>query len=56
MLLHTLGISTDVLLEKQQQHLSFLSDVSRGDPRKAFQYLSFSDRLDVAEKLLLEGI
>jgi hypothetical protein len=55
-LLHTLGISTDVLLEKQQQHLSFLSDVSRGDPRKAFQYLSYSDRLDVAEKLLLEGI
>jgi hypothetical protein len=53
-LLHTLGISTDVLLEKQQQHLSFLSDVSRGDPRKAFQYLSYSDRLDVAEKLRQE--
>ncbi|KAL1793219.1 hypothetical protein ACET3X_008201 [Alternaria dauci] len=55
-LLHTLGISTKMLLEKQQQHLSFLNNVSKGDPRAAFQYLSYSDRIDVAEKLLLEGI
>jgi hypothetical protein len=55
-LLHTLGISTGTLLQKQQQYLNFLNSVSRGDPVPAFQFLSYHDRLDLAEKLLLEGI
>lgn len=55
-LLHTLGISTEVLLQKQQQHLNFLSNVAQGDARAAFQFLSYCERTDLAEKLLLEGI
>jgi hypothetical protein len=55
-LLHTLGISEEVLLQKQQQHLNFLRDVSHGDSRAAFQFLSYYDRTDLAEKLLLEGV
>ncbi len=55
-LLHTLGISADMLLQKQQQHLDFLGNVSRGDPRAAFQYLSYCNRLDLAEELLLKGV
>ncbi|KAI4619576.1 uncharacterized protein J4E87_007466 [Alternaria ethzedia] len=55
-LLHTLGISADILLDKQQQHLHFLNNVSQGNPGAAFQYLSYSGRLDLAERLLLEGI
>ena len=54
-LLHTLGISTEMLLRKQQQHLDFLDAVSRADPQAAFQFLSYCDRIDLAEKLLLEG-
>lgn len=55
-LLQTLGISEEMLLRKQQQHLDFLSNVSRGDSRAVFQFLSYCDRIDLAEKLLLEGI
>jgi hypothetical protein len=55
-LLHTLGISQDMLLEKQRQHLEFLQSVSRGNVRAAFQFLSHCDRIDLAEKLLLDGV
>ncbi|KAF1948166.1 RdRP-domain-containing protein [Byssothecium circinans] len=54
-LLHTLGVSEEMLLRKQQQHLDFLSNVSQGDSRAAFQFLSYCDRINLAEKLLLEG-
>jgi hypothetical protein len=54
-LLHALGVSTDMLLRKQEQYLEFLSNVSQGDSRAAFQFLSYYDRIDLAEKLLLEG-
>ena len=54
-LLHTLGISAEMLLRKQQRHLDFLRNVSQGDSRAAFQFLSYCDRIDLAEKLLLEG-
>ncbi|KAJ4288053.1 hypothetical protein N0V90_012070 [Kalmusia sp. IMI 367209] len=55
-LLHTLGISQNTLLRKQHEHLKFLQNVSRGDSRAAFQFLSYSSRLDLAERLLLDGI
>ena len=55
MLLHTLGISQETLLAKQAQYLTFLQDVDKGDPRAAFQFLSYIDRTGVAEKLLLDG-
>ena len=56
MLLHTLGISEETLLAKQAEHLTFLEDVHKGDPRAAFQFLSYLDRTEIAEKLLLDGI
>jgi hypothetical protein len=55
-LLHTLGISAETLLRKQQQHLDFLSNVAQGDSRAAFQFLSYCEKMDLAEKLLLEGV
>ncbi|KAF2026561.1 RdRP-domain-containing protein [Setomelanomma holmii] len=55
-LLHTLGISQETLLAKQAQHLAFLQDVHKGNSRAAFQFLSYIDRTEVAEKLLLEGL
>ena len=56
MLLHTLGISEGTLLTKQAQHLTFLEDVNKGDPRAAFQFVSYLDRTEIAEKLLLDGV
>lgn len=55
-LLRTLGISSETLLRKQNEHLRFLQTVHSGDPRAAFQFLSYCDRIDLAEKLLLDGI
>ncbi|KAH8733141.1 RNA dependent RNA polymerase-domain-containing protein [Phaeosphaeriaceae sp. PMI808] len=55
-LLYTLGISQEMLLAKQAEHLKFLQNVSQGDPRAAFQFLSYISRIDLAEKLLLEGL
>ncbi|KAH6203534.1 RNA-directed RNA polymerase [Parastagonospora nodorum] len=54
-LLHTLGISEKTLLAKQTQHLDFIQNVQGGDPRSAFQFLSYINRTELAEKLLLEG-
>ncbi|RYP23845.1 hypothetical protein DL765_000922 [Monosporascus sp. GIB2] len=55
-LLHTLGISQDTLLRRQQEHLEFIRNVSHGNSRAAFQFLSYCNRLDLAEKLLLDGV
>ncbi|KAF2653643.1 RdRP-domain-containing protein [Lophiostoma macrostomum CBS 122681] len=54
-LLHALGISQDVLLSKQKQHLEWLQSVSQGDVRAAFQFFSFINRMDLTEKLLFKG-
>jgi hypothetical protein len=55
-LLHTLGISPETLLAKQAQHLEFLRNVYQGDFRAAFQFLSYMDHTELAEKLLLQGL
>lgn len=55
-LLHTLGVSSETLLLKQAQHLDFLQMASKGDVRATFQFLSYVNRVDLAEKLLLDGI
>jgi hypothetical protein len=55
-LLSTLGITQETLLQKQNDHLVFLQNVDRGDCRTAFQFLSYCDRFDVAEKMLYDGI
>lgn len=54
--MHTLGISQDTLLQRQQEHLTFLRNVGHGDSRAAFQFLSYCERLDLTEKLLLDGV
>lgn len=56
MLLSTLGIAQETLLQKQKDHLEFLQNVSRGDCRAAFQFLSYHHRFDTAERLLYDGI
>jgi hypothetical protein len=55
-LLHTLGISQETLLLKQRQHFEFLQRASQGDRQTAFQFLSSRNRVDLAEKLLMDGI
>lgn len=55
-LLHTLGVTQGTLLKKQRQHLEWLHNVSNGDCRAAFQFLTYYDRLDLAEKLLFQGV
>ena len=55
MLLSALGVSTETFLQKQSEYLQFLSDVTNGQLREAFRFLSFCNRMDVAEKLLLDG-
>jgi hypothetical protein len=54
--MHTLGISQETFLAKQEQYLTFLQNVHKGDARAAFQFLSYIDRTEVAEKLLLDGL
>jgi len=56
LLLHALDITAEVLLKKQSDFLSFLQAVSDGDVRSTFQFLSFINRFDLGERLLLEGI
>ncbi|KAH7016162.1 RNA dependent RNA polymerase-domain-containing protein, partial [Microdochium trichocladiopsis] len=51
-LLHALGVSRDVLLRKQQDHLNFLDEANR-DARQAFRFLCYVARPDLAEKLLV---
>ena len=55
LLLHSLGITASTLLQKQSAHLHFLSEVFQGDTRQAFRFLGFCNRLDVAEKMLMNG-
>jgi hypothetical protein len=55
-LLHTLGISQETLLAKQAEYLTFLQNVHQGDSRAALQFLSYIDRTELAEKMLLDGL
>lgn len=55
LLLHSLGISQDTLLSKQQEHLNFLF-AALTDPRNSFSFLTSLNQLDLAEKVLIEGL
>lgn len=55
LLLHSLGVSETVLLRKQQEYLTFLS-ASTTDPATAFQFLTYTNNMELAERLLLDGI
>lgn len=56
LLLYALGVSAQRILEKQQEYLDFLDTVFEGQPLAAFQFLSLIENIELAEKLLMEGI
>ena len=53
-MLHSLGIEESILLHKQEEHLAFLSAATQ-DPRSAFRFLSYTNKPELAEKVLLDG-
>lgn len=55
LLLHALGIEETVLLQKQKEHFQFLADASH-HPQTAFRFLSYTNNLDLAEKMLMESL
>ena len=55
LLLHALGIPEQVFLRKQQEHIVWLSSAST-DLRVAFRFLTYVNRLDLAERLIIDGI
>ncbi|KAK0648560.1 RNA dependent RNA polymerase-domain-containing protein [Cercophora newfieldiana] len=55
LLLHSLGISRDVLLQKQREHFEFLADAPNS-PQKAFRFLAYVNRFELAEKVVLESL
>ncbi|KAK7219088.1 hypothetical protein V2G26_007091 [Clonostachys chloroleuca] len=55
LLLHALGVSRETLVAKQAEHIQLLSD-STSDFRSAFQFLSYINRPELVEKVLMEGV
>lgn len=55
LLLHSLGISMLALCQKQQEYFDFLS-ASKADPKTAFRLLTYTNHMDLAERVLLDGI
>ncbi|KAF4447211.1 hypothetical protein F53441_9259 [Fusarium austroafricanum] len=53
-LLHALGISQETLLYKQRNHFNLLRN-AKSDFRDAFRFLSYINRPDLAERVLLDG-
>ncbi|SCO82748.1 uncharacterized protein FRV6_06961 [Fusarium oxysporum] len=54
-LLHALGISQETLLSKQRHHFNLLNNAEY-DFCDAFRFLSYVNRPDLAERVLLEGL
>jgi regulator of nonsense transcripts 1 len=54
-LLNALGISHEVLLKKQDDHFNLLANAT-SSYQDAFRFLSYINRPDLAEKVLLESI
>lgn len=54
-LLSSLGVSNERLLEKQKEYFEWVSDASK-DPMKAVDFLSCLDNYPLAEKVLLNGL
>ena len=55
LLLRSLGISEDVLHRKQQEYFDFLS-ASTVHPVAAFRFLTYANNMELAERVLLDGI
>ncbi|KAF2101257.1 RdRP-domain-containing protein [Rhizodiscina lignyota] len=56
LLLNSLGVAVETILQKQDTYLQFLHKAVQGDNRAAFQFLSYLNRLDLAERLLIDGV
>lgn len=58
LLLHTLGVSRDVLLRKQADYLNFLQIASSGTDggHAAFKFCTLTNHMDLAEALLIKGV
>ncbi|KAL2760162.1 hypothetical protein ACRALDRAFT_2056344 [Sodiomyces alcalophilus JCM 7366] len=54
-LLQFLGIHQSVFLRKQQEHFGFLA-AAQADSRSAFRFLSYLNRPDLAEKVLMTSL
>ena len=54
-LLQSLGVTEATLLRKQREHLQFLVDAVN-DPRTAFRFLCYINKLELAERILIDGI
>ncbi len=55
LLLHSLGIPEAVLHRKQQEYFDFLS-ASASRPLAAFQFLTYTNNIELADRILLDGI
>lgn len=55
LLLYALGVPESTLLQKQRDHLHFLSQATL-DPYTAFRFLSFINEPQNAEKVLMDGL
>jgi hypothetical protein len=55
LLLEALGITRETLLRKQDEHFQLLAS-ARTDFREAFRFLSYVNKPELAERLLLDGI
>ncbi|KAF4628609.1 hypothetical protein G7Y89_g9545 [Cudoniella acicularis] len=55
LLLHSLGISEAILLQKQKDHFQYLSNAMI-DPRSAFGFLTYMNNIELAEKVLMDSI
>lgn len=54
-LLDWLGISRDTLIKKQDEYLTLLQQASKGDIQSTYIVCTFCNRLDLAERVLLDG-
>lgn len=55
LLMHSLGVPAEVLLQKQQAHFDYLENAPR-NPQAGFRFLTYMNRTDLAEKILMEGL
>ena len=55
-MLSALGLTSETLVRKQHEYLTFLAGVQALDPRQTFQYLCSFNHFEMAEKLLFDGL
>ena len=53
-MLHSLGVSEQALLQRQREHLNILAEADALNAKAAFRLLSYMNKPDIAERVLLE--